>query len=84
MAEEDLTKRFKDIKKKYKLAVEGSIERGEANTPHAGKITVLIKCKTKDCPNTRRVATSDLWQVKMCEQHTLEARAARRKQRVRK
>ena len=64
--------------KKYSRIVKGSIQRHNSGR-YAGKITVTIACKTKDCPNTRTVATSDLFQVKYCEECTEANRQARRK-----
>ncbi len=43
------------------------------------KRTVEIVCQWKGCKETRRIATSDLAQVKFCETHTIESRKERRK-----
>ncbi len=76
--EEVLAAREKELRKKYKRIVEGSI-RKETDGLHAGKITVVIACATKNCLNTRRVATSDLFQVKFCEECIDAIRKNRRK-----
>lgn len=44
------------------------------------KRTVVIRCQWKGCKETRRIATSDLAQVKFCEEHTLEHRRQRRRE----
>lgn len=64
--------------KQYKQIIPGSIKRHNSGH-YAGKITVEIRCKTKDCPNTRVVATSDLFQVEYCVECTEARRQARRK-----
>jgi len=43
------------------------------------KYSVEIKCQHPGCKNTRRVYTSDLFQVKLCETHTKEMRRKKRK-----
>ena len=48
-------------------------------TKYEHKRSVLIKCN--DCDNQRRIATSDLAQVKLCEDCTRNARNARKRQR---
>jgi hypothetical protein len=75
----DLVAREKELTKQYKRIVPGSIQR-EIKGKLAGKLSVEIRCATKGCPNVRRVATSDLHQVKFCEDCTRERRnKARRK-----
>jgi hypothetical protein len=69
----------KALKAKYPHLVNGTLEFDET----LGKQTVEIKCAggatTKTCKNPRRrVATSDLFQVTRCEEHTLEVRRANR------
>lgn len=66
---EVLAAKEREIRKKYPRVVPGSI-RKEEDGPHAGKITVEIKCAHRGCKEIRRVATSDLFQVKYCEEHT--------------
>jgi len=44
-----------------------------------GKQTVEIRCQEPGCKARRRVATSDLFQVRMCEEHVLSNRRARRR-----
>lgn len=86
-----LADREAEILKKYKNVTPGSIKREEKGT-HAGKLTVEIVCQNKRrneetgetyvCGNKRRVATSDLFQVKLCEDCVAEARLARRRRKA--
>jgi hypothetical protein len=73
-----LAQKEKDLRKKYKRIVEGSIQR-ETEGSHAGKITVVITCLRKGCGATRRVATSDLFQSKYCTDCTAELRNRKRR-----
>lgn len=41
----------------------------------------MIKCKQPGCENTRRVFTSDLWQVTVCVSHRDAARKAKAEER---
>jgi hypothetical protein len=43
------------------------------------KRTVEIKCAYKGCDVVRRIATSDLAQVKFCKEHTRQLRLQRRR-----
>lgn len=71
-----LEEREAEIRKKYKRVLPGSIQR-EEDGAHVGKLTVEIKCG--DCDNTRRVATSDLFQVKHCPDCTRTLRNKKRR-----
>ncbi len=88
--EEFLAERMVEIMKKYKNVTPDSIRR-EVDGHHAGKLTVEIVCKRKrkdengkeyECGNTRRVATSDLFQVKYCEECIAELRLAKRRRKA--
>ena len=71
----------KVLKAKYSQIVIGTLKNAEAGDgPHANKRTVEIKCAHKGCKVTRQVATSDLKQVTMCEEHTRQARLERRRE----
>ena len=75
---EVLAGREVEIRKKYRYVVVGSICR-EVGGCHAGKITVEIRCGGRGCGGVRRVATSDLFQVRLCEVCTREVRNKRRR-----
>ena len=62
------------LKAKYSHVVSGTLKFDKA----AGKQTIEIKCKKRGCDVRRRIFTSDLFQIDMCEEHTLERRATRR------
>ena len=68
-----------ELKKKYPHIVKGTLRNAENGGPHNQKRTVEIKCSKPGCQVTRRVATSDLAQVTMCEEHTRQARLERRR-----
>jgi len=79
--EKELKAAEKDLKAKYPQIIVGTLKNAEAvEGPHANKRTVEIKCAHKGCDATRRVATSDLKQVTMCEEHTRQARLERRRE----
>jgi len=79
--EKELRAAEKDLKARYPQIVVGTLKNAEAGEgPHANKRTVEIKCAHKGCEITRRVATSDLKQVTMCEEHTRQARLERRRE----
>lgn len=69
------------LDKDYKI-VKGTLRnRGEDPGKEARfekKRSVEITCGKRGCDEKRRIATSDLWQVKFCEPHTLEDRAERK------
>jgi hypothetical protein len=67
----------RETRKKYRHVVPGTI-RAETEGAHAGKITVEIKCGSRGCKNVRRVATSDLFQVKRCAECAALAKKAAR------
>lgn len=73
-----LAERERDIRKKHRRVLPGTIRR-EVEGVHAGKLTVEMKCQTDGCKNTRRVATSDLHQVRFCTLCTVEIRNRRRR-----
>ncbi len=73
-----LAEREKNLRKKYHRINPGTL-RYETDGHHKGKYTVEIRCATRGCPNVRRVATSDLFQVSLCEECTAIARANKRK-----
>lgn len=73
-----LAAKEKEIRKKYRRVEEGSI-RKETEGKFANKITVVIRCKHHGCDRTRRVATSDLHQVEMCEECTRTTKLSKRK-----
>lgn len=70
-----------ELRKKYPRIVVGSIRDIETKkgAPHYNKMTVEITCAKRGCNEVRRIATSDLHQVTMCEEHTLEQRRANRR-----
>lgn len=51
--------------KKYPHYVKGSVKESK----EGGKRIALIKCTHKGCKDTRQVFTSDIFQVKLCEEH---------------
>ena len=67
------------LREKYPHIVPGTI--ADVNTyPEIGaKRSVEIACQYEGCSAKRRVATSDLAQVKYCSEHTRVARLERRK-----
>lgn len=69
------------LSKKYPRIVKGSFRDIDTNpeSKFHNKRSVVIKCATPGCENTRRVATSDLPQVKYCEECTAKRRLERRK-----
>lgn len=93
LTDDELKTEEDTLRKKYKDQdiVKGSIANIGAATALNGetipkkyrewnKRTVVIKCQWDKCKEVRRIATSDLAQVKYCELHTQEARKARRKE----
>jgi hypothetical protein len=72
----------KTLKTRYAdHAIVGGSLRFEAEGTHANKQTVEIVCGSPGCKATRRVATSDLFQVSTCSPCVAVARAERRKAR---
>ena len=69
----------KVLRKKYRHIVLGTLKNLSANGVHHGKRTVTIKCAAPKCDVTRKIATSDLAQVRYCKDCTNEQRAARRR-----
>jgi hypothetical protein len=67
---EFLAERERDIRKKHRRVLPGTIRR-ETEGHHAGKLTVEMKCQNGSCEATRRVATSDLFQVRCCQECTI-------------
>lgn len=81
--EVDLKAAEADLRKKYPRVIKGTL-RDVGQDPNKDprwkhKRTVEIRCAKRGCQETRRVATSDLHQVTLCEEHTAEARKERRK-----
>ena len=73
----------RELKKKYPLIVQGTL-RNVGEDPDQKPIwktkrTVVIRCSVKGCKNRRRVATSDLHQVTMCEDCTQKHRLQRKR-----
>lgn len=68
-----------ELRRKYPHVIKGSLKNLAGRGQYAGKRTVTIKCSSPRCTATRRVATSDLSQVRFCEDCTQERRAERRK-----
>jgi len=66
------------LRKKYKHVIPGTLKNLAAVGNWSGKRTVKIKCATPRCGNERKVATSDLAQVRYCERCTLRRRRQRR------
>jgi hypothetical protein len=77
---ETLTEREKELRREYKRVLPGTIKK-ESGGVHAGKFSVEISCRQRGCANTRRVATSDLFQIDSCETCTKRLRAQRRRDR---
>ena len=76
---EELDAAERILRKKYRHIVSGTLKNLSANGVHHGKRTVTIKCAASGCDNTRRIATSDLAQVRYCADCTVERRVARRR-----
>ncbi len=79
---EELAAHEAALRAKYPHIVEGTL-RNIGTDPEKDfyhKRSVVIACAQPECTKTRRIATSDLAQVKYCVQHAIEARRlARRK-----
>lgn len=60
--------------KKYPHMIEGSLRMNDK----ANKQEVDITCQHPGCEDTRTVATSDLFQVSMCTEHSKEQAKARK------
>ena len=67
------------LRKKYRHIVPGTLKNLSANGLHHGKRTVVVTCAANKCENDRKIATSDLAQVRYCIECTTERRAARRR-----
>lgn len=80
--EKALKKAERELRDKYKRVVPGTLcnrgEDPEHEPAYKNKRTVIITCSKRGCKNTRRVATSDLHQVTMCEECTKRARMNRK------
>jgi hypothetical protein len=66
-----------EIMEQYPHVIEGSLGLDAV----ANKQFVEITCTMRDCANERRVFTSDLFQVKVCEEHKKAQRAAKKDER---
>jgi hypothetical protein len=64
----------KDIIAKYPHVIEGTLQYD----PTTNKQSVEIRCQHPGCKETRRVFTSDLFQVRLCDTHKKEAKKAQR------
>ncbi len=62
------------IEAAYSHVVPGSLQFDGGAT----KQSVLIRCTTRKCKETRRVFTSDLFQVRVCTEHRKSQRKAAR------
>lgn len=69
----------KVLRKKYRHIVVGTLKNLSFNGLHHGKRTIVITCATSKCENERKIATSDLAQVRYCTECTLERRTVRRR-----
>jgi hypothetical protein len=69
------------LRHKYPQVVAGSIKDvSSKDGKFHMKRSVQIKCAFPGCETLRRVATSDLAQVTLCEEHTRVARLQRRRE----
>jgi hypothetical protein len=80
---EELDAAEKVLRKKYRHIVKGTLKNVSPNGLHFGKRTVKIQCATTGCDSQRKIATSDLAQVRYCTDCTQERRAARRRRKPR-
>jgi hypothetical protein len=78
---DQLVARERALRQIYRHVLPGTIH-AETEGTHTGKITVEIRCQTRGCKNVRRVATSDLFQVKRCAECAALAKKAARKAKV--
>jgi len=74
-AEREAIKKYGKGTKHSRDIIPGSCIRDEKT----GKFQVEIRCSWDKCSSTRKVFTSDLFQVKYCEEHQREARNSRRR-----
>jgi hypothetical protein len=74
--QEFLSQKDAETARKYRHMVPGSLKRGTGT--HEGKLVVTIKC-TKCSKERKPVATSDLWQVSLCEACKKLAKTVKRK-----
>jgi hypothetical protein len=74
---DQLVARERALRQIYRHVLPGTL-RFETEGSHAGKLTVEIKCASRGCRETRRCATSDLFQVKRCRACTAVAKKAKR------
>ena len=78
--ESDLKIEERSLRDQYPRIVRGTLRNATARPgPHIHKRTVEIKCEASGCQEVRRIATSDLHQVTMCDACTVEARLERRR-----
>jgi len=69
------------LKLRYPHVVLGSLREVSAREGKFHmKRSVQIKCTFPGCETLRRIATSDLAQVTLCEEHTRQARLRRRRE----
>ncbi len=78
---EELIDEERKLRKQYPKIVKGSLRNAstDENDEFHNKRTVEIECATRGCKAVRRIATSDLHQVKHCVECTQKNRLNRRK-----
>jgi hypothetical protein len=79
LSRDELDAAERELRKKYRHIVKGTLKNLSANGTHAGKRTITIRCTARGCDKERRIATSDLAQVRYCTACTDKRRAARRR-----
>lgn len=81
--EKELKESELELRKEYPKIVKGSLTNidQDKDSPHYQKRTVEIVCAKRGCQEVRRIATSDLHQVRMCEACTRLERLKRRRER---
>lgn len=86
-ADELVAKEKEYVAEGYKIVKGTLCNRGEdpkKDPKFKNKRSVVITCGKRGCDEQRRIATSDLHQVKFCLPHTLEDRAERKNENRRK
>lgn len=84
LGKEELAAAERVLLSKYRHMVKGSLRNFSGRGLYPGKRTAKIRCASTGCDAERRVATSDLAQVRHCVPCTLERRAERRRRAARK
>lgn len=75
---EKLAEKEAELIKQYPQIQKGTL-KFNVDGVHKNKLTVVIRCSHPGCNEKREIATSDLHQVTMCEEHTKAARNERRR-----